>query len=67
MKSTGTDTARISLISSYGKKVLDFTIPLFEGTNPHTLTDLNIPPGIYYLKTSFTGFKETHKVVKLKH
>jgi hypothetical protein len=66
IKSEASDTAHISIFSSEGKKVFDIEQqPLTAGVNPLEFNNLQIVPGIYFLKVEFSGFSKVTKVIKL--
>jgi hypothetical protein len=59
-------TARISLFSPAGKKLIEFEQAIMAGLNEFRIENLRLAPSVYYLKIESQFWKKTIPVIKLK-
>ncbi|HBE41788.1 MAG TPA: hypothetical protein DDW27_11405 [Bacteroidales bacterium] len=59
-------TARISLISTSGKKLIYFEKVIIPGTNDDIIKTYNLPPAVYYLRIEYNGFIKVIPVIKAR-
>jgi len=60
------ETARIALINSQGKILIDFEQVIHPGMNEFVIEKPDLPPAVYYLRVEYTGWRRIIPVVKFK-
>ena len=61
------DKLNISVINNSGTKFYEFEKEITSGMNTIVISDLNLSPGIYYIKIRGTTIDKTIPVIKLRN